>query len=75
MVEIKGVQFNPEGVRKMSKSAFVKIVEQMKDSSNGRAKWPQSMDGEEVYNQLRKEIGLYKEPSKEPYKKKSKKDK
>ncbi len=41
MVEIKGVQFNPEGVRKMSKSAFVKIVEQMKDSSNGRAKWPQ----------------------------------
>jgi hypothetical protein len=47
----------------------------MKDSSNGRAKWPQSMDGEEVYDQLRKEIGLYKEPSKEPYKKKSKKDK
>ena len=32
MVEIKGVQFNPEGVRKMSKSAFVKIVETMKDT-------------------------------------------
>ena len=75
MVEIKGVQFNPEGVRKMSKSAFVKIVEQMKDSSNGRAKWPQSMDGEEVYYQLQKELGIYKEPVDKPYKKKSKKDK
>jgi hypothetical protein len=71
MVEIKGVPFNPEAVRKMSKSAFVKIVESMKDSSNGRAKWPQSMDGEEVYDTLRKEIGLYSKPSK----KKSKKDK
>jgi DNA polymerase III delta prime subunit len=74
MVEIKGVPFNPEAVRKMSKSAFVKIVESMKDSSNGRAKWPQSMDGEEVYDQLQKELGIYKEPIDKP-KKKSKKDK